>query len=330
MLLSAAVCDYVRYLSTERGLARRSIFTYQSWLRDLVGWMAENGYDPPHVADLTMPVLRRLLYYKAEKQHHRPRTIRGAFNAIRGMCDFFVIMGLLPSNPGREVTLPKRDAEVRLTISNEEIKALFVAVERQRDKRRVALSRAMLHVLVYGALRREELLCLKVGDIHIENDVVRVTIQKGKGNKRRRIWLPDSSTPAIKEWLALRGECSHDWLWSHDSFRRVYNESLRHMLDDIKAIAGFAGRKNILPHSMRHWRATDLLKSDVDLKTIQMFLGHATIATTDKYLHSNEVDVEAAANHSKLLEPPLPLQSAPTPPVSTRGAGRGRFRHSLR
>ena len=63
---------------------------------------------------------------------------------------------------------------------------------------------------------------------------------------------------------------------------------LQSLLEEVKATAGYAGRENIKPHSLRHWRATDLMRAGADLKSVSAFLGHTMLSTTSIYLHTSE------------------------------------------
>ena len=82
--------------------------------------------------------------------------------------------------------------------------------------------------------------------------------------------------------------CAHPYLFAIDRQRRLCFRGLHTLVEDIKAIAGFAGRENIKPHSLRHWRATDLMRAGADLRSVQAFLGHTQLTTTAIYLHTDE------------------------------------------
>jgi site-specific recombinase XerD len=206
--------------------------------------------------------------------------------------------------------MPKKDAAERLTISDEEIRQLLQAAERDRNPRRVALRRAVLCTGVYGALRRAEMCDLHLADVNTERRSV--LIRCGKGNKSRVVYLPDPAMNALKEWIAVRGECRHPYLFSVDRNRRLHFTGIAALLEDVKAIAGLPGRDNIKWHSIRHWRATDLLRAGADLKTISTVLGHSSLAVTSVYLHADEQQARHAADLS-CLNPPEAMTPEPQP-----------------
>ena len=85
-----------------------------------------------------------------------------------------------------------------------------------------------------------------------------------------------------------------------DRARRLWHRSLHTLIEDVKATAGFTGRENIKPHSLRHWRATDLMRAGADLKSVSAFLGHNQLSTTSIYLHTDEEQCRSISELSTL------------------------------
>jgi integrase len=209
--------------------------------------------------------------------------------------------------------MPKKDAAQRVITSDAEIAKLMEACERQADERQVALSRALLSVLVYGGLRRQEALDLRLGDVDLEDRSI--LIRSGKGRKSRKLYPCPECMVAIREWLALRGECTHDWLWAYDKGRRVHHGALHSILQEIKAVAGLKTAKHILPHSLRHAAATRLLRNGANLRDIQTFLGHSSVTVTAVYLHSDEESQRKIATLGSLQQHTPGRQEEPARPT---------------
>jgi site-specific recombinase XerD len=106
---------------------------------------------------------------------------------IIGLGAFLVENGVLEKNPAKALTMPKKDAAKRLLVTDTEVLQLLAACERQRNPRQVALSRALLSVLVYAGLRREELLSLHVTDVDFSEGSV--LVRNGKGGKSRVVYV---------------------------------------------------------------------------------------------------------------------------------------------
>ena len=302
MTLMDCMNDYHAYLKHEQGVSAQTAEQYISWMRYLHRWLEANGFENPTPDVLTSPTLRRFLYHLSGEKQYRPRTIRGVFSPVKGLAKFLVTNGVLSEDPTRSIQLPKKDAAIRLTISDAEIKALLAACERQRNPKQVALCCAVFQVLIYGALRRGELLDLRLDDVDYEEKSV--LVRSGKGSKSRRVFVPKDCTDAVREWLAFRPKNPDGWLFAFDSRRRIHEQGLKTLVDEVCATAGMRDAPNIKPHSIRHWRATDLLKSGADLISIMHFLGHTDLKTTQIYLHSDEERIRSLAGLSTLAPKP--------------------------
>ncbi|MEO7716670.1 MAG: tyrosine-type recombinase/integrase [Capsulimonas sp.] len=322
VLLSDAVADYLRYIQFERGLSKTTQSSYGCYIRRFLSWLSTNGYAEPSLTTFNSTVLRRYLYAVSEGK--RPRTVRSAFHPLRGLAVFLKEQNLLTENPCEAIKLPKKDAAHRLLVSDDEVAQLLLACERQREVRRRALSRAMISVLVYAGLRRQELIDLKVSDIHAGGEPT-ITVRSGKGGKSRTIYPCRECMAALGEWLAVREECSHDWLWARDRSHRMGDAGVASTLETVKAIAGLGGHDNIKPHSLRHNCATRLLRNGADLRSIQALLGHSQLETTAVYLHTDaerlrQISELGSLNGRNYL--PTQPQSATEPRETAKSNGR--------
>ena len=298
MQLTDCITDYLRFIRHERGLSENTHRGYQAQLRHFTRWLVENGHPQPTTDCLTVPLCRRFLYYLSGKGL-RPRTVRSYFDPLGGMCLFLIENGLLTENPVKALTLPQKDAALRQTVSNEEIAGLLEACCRYRVPKVTALNSAVLHLLIFSGARRSELCDLHLADIDFAEKSL--LIRAGKGQKSRKVYLPKNALDAVREYLPFRPkDCHKPYLIMMDRARRLWHRSLHTLLEDVKATAGYAGRENIKPHSLRHWRATDLMRAGADLKSVSAFLGHNQLATTSIYLHTDEEQCRSIAELSTL------------------------------
>lgn len=320
MLLSNAIVDYIAYIRHEKGLSKLTVLHYQSNLRALLRWIKENGFgDAPEVDILTLPTLRRYLYQMSSRGL-RPRSINTAFHGPRGLCVFLVENGALTENPMLKLTMPKKDAATRRTVSDDEITLLLDACERQSNPRQIAHTRAVLSALVYAGLRRAEVCDLFLGDVNLkENSLL---VRQGKGQKSRKVFVCSDCIDALREWMAVREtDTKHNYLFSIDRNRRVHNQGLASIITNLKATAGLRDHTNILPHALRHACATRLLRNGADLRSIQAFLGHGNLTVTALYLHTNEEQLRNIAELGALKP-----KSAPTPAPPVEATGRAQSR----
>lgn len=142
---------------------------------------------------------------------------------------------------------------------------------------------ALLELFFSTGLRLSEL-CSLNRDIDLSKDEFSI---RGKGDKVRLVFLSDTAKQKLREYLKSRKDMSEP-LFVSDSFRKNSDARLtpRSIQRIVKTYATKAGiYKKVTPHVLRHSFATDLLSNGADMRSVQMMLGHANIATTQVYTH---------------------------------------------
>lgn len=326
MVLSDAIEDYRHYARHELRHSDTTCYSYTSWHRNFASWLQEQGLGDPTVQELSLPLLRRYSYALSSR-NLRPRTLRGALHALRSLFAFLIEMEAVTGNPAAELRLPKKDAAQRLLVNDEDLEKLLEASGRQRTEFRCTRDRAVLAVLIFCALRRQELLDLTVTSVNLTAGSL--LVEHGKGDKSRTIFLCDEAKQALREWLALRQQANyrHDRLFVTDARQPFGENSLAHMLEEIKAIAGLKGDPRVKPHSIRHAAATRLLRNGADIRSIQTFLGHSQLQTTAIYLHTDEEQVRRIAPLAGFRPTPDPSAREQDAPEYRTRLGRSSSRH---
>jgi integrase/recombinase XerD len=195
------------------------------------------------------------------------------------------------------IPFPRRERKLPLILSREEVKALLEAPGNLRH-------RTLLAILYGCGLRVSELIQLKVSDIDSARNVLRV--RHGKGCKDRQTLLPAKLLELLRCYW--RNQRPTDWLFpSADRTRPISPKAV--FLTCRKAAPRAGISKPLHPHSLRHAFATHLLEAGVNLRTIQILLGHANLETTARYLHVADVAVRTTASPLDSLDldlvPPL-------------------------
>ncbi|MGB8815904.1 MAG: tyrosine-type recombinase/integrase [Minisyncoccia bacterium] len=189
------------------------------------------------------------------------------------------------------------------TISPDELKRLLNAPNQEENPERRARDKAILELLFSTGLRVSEL-CSLTNDLDLKMDEFSI---RGKGGKVRVVFLSDEAKKSIKDYLVLRNDMS-DALFTQISVNptkkqtpstknstkfQKNNENNPHGFLDKRTIARIVKRyatiagisKKVTPHVIRHCFATDLLSNGADIRSVQVMLGHANIATTQIYTH---------------------------------------------
>jgi site-specific recombinase XerD len=188
------------------------------------------------------------------------------------------------------IPFPRRERKLPLILSREEVKALLEAPHDLGH-------RAMLAILYGSGLRVSEVARLKVADIDSARNVL--WVRSGKGRKDRQALLP----PKLHELLRCywRSRRPTDWLFpGADPIRPVSVKTIFRACRQAARSAGIA--KSVHPHLLRHAFATHLLEAGVNLRTIQILLGHANLETTARYLQVADVNVRATISPLESLE----------------------------
>lgn len=212
-------------------------------------------------------------------------TIRRKLAALSSLFDYLCERNAVPLNPVAGIKRPKGNSNEGRTpaLGDHQARALLDAPDPTTLKGK--RDRAMLAVLLYHGLRREELCLLKVRDIHDRRGVPHLRVH-GKGNKLRHVPLHPASAERIHAYLEVTGNGSTPDAPLFQPLRRtgasitadgVYKCVLAWAAHAKIAVEGFG------VHSLRATAATNALDHEADIAKVQEWLGHANIATTRLY-----------------------------------------------
>lgn len=275
----ALIAEFIQYLQAYRGASPLTVDAYRRDLTRLAGFLHSRGL--PLGAEALEQ--RALEAFAVSLSGYSPATINRALNATSSFCSFLVRSGRLERNPVDNIVKPKKQRKLPNIPSLDDCRALLQAARDGRE-------RAMLLLLMSAGLRRAELLNLRV--TNVSADLRQLTVC-GKGEKQRLVFLPDEAATALEEYLRLRVGVS-EWLFTNKAGRRIGNTTFCRLFRRLMRRACL-GDRDLTPHRFRHFYATQLLRSAVDVKTVQELLGHADLSTTSLYLHSDDNSKKAAA-----------------------------------
>jgi integrase/recombinase XerD len=279
--------EFLSWLEVERGRSPRTLAAYRRDLRAYHDGLAVRGVtmDTATTADV-------VAYLSAHHGTHSPASTARAQSSIRGFHRFLVDEGLRPDDP--TVDLPSITLSDLLpkALSEEETERLLTAVVGAGPT--VLRDRALLEVLYGTGARVSEAVALNVGDVadaldDTEMPLVRVL---GKGNKERVVPLGRVARLALAEWLSGQGRPLLEprrWRRRSDAealFLNARGGRLTRVgaFGVVKKYATRVGLEDkVSPHVLRHSCATHMLGRGADVRVVQELLGHASIATTQRY-----------------------------------------------
>jgi integrase/recombinase XerD len=234
------------------------------------------------IGPLTSETLTGFLRSMQEAQLSRASSLR-CLSAIRGWLQFLMRERIIEENPTIGLVPISRGVRLPKTLSQQDVTALLDlgAIPTPEDLR----DRAMLELLYATGLRVSELVMAEVALVHLDVGYLRVT---GKGAKQRLVPMGERARQLLGQYVnearprLLKKRASRYMFVSRRGgplTRQAFWKLLRH-----RALrAGI--RQIISPHMLRHSFATHLLEGGADLRSVQVMLGHADIATTQIYTH---------------------------------------------
>jgi site-specific recombinase XerD len=197
----------------------------------------------------------------------RAPTINGAVSALR----FFFSITVDRADVTKPLTFVAEPRKIPVVLSPEEMARFLEAAPGPKYK--AALSAA------YGAgLRVSEVVALKVSDIDSKRMLLR--IEQGKGRKDRFAMLSPQLLELLRDWWRI----ARPQVWLFPGQNRVNPLTTRQLNRAVHAAAHMAEiTKRVTPHTLRHSFATHLLEQNIDIRVIQVLLGHAKLDTTALY-----------------------------------------------
>ena len=216
-------------------------------------------------------------------------TVRRKLSALSALFDYLCEANAVRDNPVRGVKRPGEGANQGKTpaLSESQARALLNApdIETLKGKR----DRAILSVLLYHGLRREELTKLKVGDIQSREGVMHFMV-RGKGGKIRYIPMHPSSLRLIEDYL-LEGGHAENYdsalfrpLRSNGAGIAITPDAVYKLLRHYGKLTSLSSKvRGLCVHAMRATAATNALYHEADISRVQDWLGHANISTTRLY-----------------------------------------------
>ena len=270
---------YVRYLKLQRNMSGNTLDAYQRDLRKLLDYLEREQKD---IREVTLQDLEHFSAGLHDIGIH-PRSQCRILSGIRSFFRFVQLDGYRDDDPTELLESPQIGDHLPEVLSTDEVDRLESSID--LSKWEGHRNRAIIEVLFSCGLRVSELVNLKLSDLYLDEEYVRVM---GKGSKERLVPISRKAIDELKYWFVDRnlmkikpGE--EDYVFLN---RRGAHLTRTMILIMIKALAKEAGiQKTISPHRLRHSFATALLEGGADLRFIQALLGHENIGTTEIYTH---------------------------------------------
>ncbi|WP_018291865.1 tyrosine recombinase [Verrucomicrobium sp. 3C] len=277
---AGALESTLRSLATEKNHSVNTQITNRLLLEAFARWAIDKKL--PNPAAVTIDHVHEYLAMERERGL-APSSLKGSIVALRHLFSFLRKEGFVSIDLSQDLELPKVGLRIPRTLSEKDVMQLL-SIEFPQTEEGVR-NRAIVELLYGAGLRASELVDLRLTSFLPEERLLRVL---GKGRKERIVPLGSAAIGALEEYLQkgrprLLGPRRCDFLFLKRGGRPLSRFSINHLLLQLARKAGL--RRGIHPHLLRHSFATHLLHRGADLRSLQLMLGHADLATTQIYTH---------------------------------------------
>jgi integrase/recombinase XerD len=271
---------FLHYLEAECGLAKNTVTSYESDLRQFAGWYEDNG--PANPQEIQLKVLTGYI----EFLHYRElaaTTVARKLVAIKMFFKYLVLEGLILKSVADSLNSPKLWQHLPKVLSPDAVERLLNAPN--HNDRYPLRDRALLCMLYATGCRASEIVNLRIGGVYLEERYARCI---GKGDKERIVGLNPVAVLAVEAYIEgeraqMLNDADAPTLFLNGRRQSMSRVSLWAVVKKYAARVGCGSE--VSPHTLRHSFATHMLAGGAEIRALQEMLGHASIATTQIYTH---------------------------------------------
>jgi len=294
---------FKRYLQDQD----RAELTNKSYLSDLkftARWFEQTNGETFNPENITPSDIRAYRQYMLTVRRLKVSTINRRLSAISVYLNWAVQNGQIEHNPATGVKLLSQEPARPRWLDKKEQYALQRTIERDlqlaklryakrwRTRRRDA---SITILLLNTGLRVSECLALRLDDIEIGVRKGVVQVHQGKGAKQRRVPLNQKARQAVQAWLEVRPDVlGNDYLFLPVEGEYPDGLHTRSAQRIVQRYGEEAGIDNLVPHTLRHTFAKNLVDAGVSLEKVAALLGHSSLNTTRIYITPGQKDLERA------------------------------------
>ena len=286
---------YRIYLQLEKSLQPNTVDAYIGDVNKLLAFFG----DVDRLLSVTLDDLREFLSAMADVGVNARSQAR-IISSLRSFYGFLKLDGYIPDDPTRLLRSPKVGVRLPDVLTLQEIDDIINAIDLATNEGQ--RNRAIIEVLYSCGLRVSELCSLRISDLYLKEQFIRVT---GKGDKQRLVPISSRAIAELEAYFVDRNRISikrgyEDYVFISERLKKPLSRiTVFYHIKELVARVGI--KKNVSPHTFRHSFATHLLEGGANLRVIQLMLGHESISTTEIYTHIDRVRLreEIIAHHPR-------------------------------
>jgi integrase/recombinase XerC len=272
--------DFEDYLRVEKNASPHTIMSYTRDVREFFSFYEESGFE----GQVTTHYIRTWLG-SLHRKGMKKTTIGRKLASVRSFFRFLAIRGFMEKSPAEGIRAPKKEQALPAYLSVDDAFAMVESLP--GDDFLTIRNRAILEMLYSSGVRVSELCGLDLEHLSFSPEMIRVM---GKGGKQRVVPFGKKAKQAVSAYLMERESLlrlkkveDQKAVFINRSGGRLSARSVERIVRKRRLETGVSTQAT--PHTFRHSMATHLLEGGADLRSIQEILGHASLATTQKYTH---------------------------------------------
>lgn len=283
--------QFIHYLSTEKNASPHTCRCYQKDLEEFYNFLKDSRSNGTVLKDVDFEKVDRMdirRYLSFLYRKNKKSSIARKVSTLHSFFKYLVKEKFIPSNPAKNISAPKVERPLPTTLTVDEAFRLMDSPKEIKEKASSSKMRgrrlrdmAILELLYSSGVRVSELVGLNFNQVDLDLGIIKVM---GKGRKERIVPIGSKAIEALKKYIDHRGELrGEEPLFINPQGGRLTSRSVGRLMKKYSRQSGII--RKVSPHSLRHTFATHLLDAGADIREIQEMLGHASLSTTQRYIH---------------------------------------------
>ncbi len=275
--------SFISYLSLEKNYSHHTVKAYQNDIEEFTAFCSKK-YEIDTIDEVTYNLIRSWIVVLVNNAISN-RSINRKVASLKAYYRFLQRIEKITANPLAKHRALKTSKKIEVPFSEKEMENVLQQIpfsdgfEGHRDK-------LIIELLYTTGIRRTELVNLKLTDVDVHDDTIRVL---GKRNKERIVPLLNSTKKLLTSYLEKRSDLEEitddNHVFLSKSGIKIYETLVYRVINKYLGMVSSKVKKS--PHILRHTFATHLLNKGADLNSVKELLGHSSLASTQVYTHNS-------------------------------------------
>lgn len=275
--------SYLLTLVSEKNCSETTITSYRTDYNQFLAFCRKKGQSF-EIKLVTTLFLREYINHLKFEKGFKTNTIRRKVHSLSSFFTFCQENDIIEKNPMLPVKAPREEKTLPIYLNENELKRLIDTPKKHaRFSTHINRDTAMIAVLAFTGIRRNELINLDWKDVDFAAKLI--TVRKGKGNKDRKVPIIPPLDSYLWNYLQDRLPITNPAMFISDKGNRISTSNYHVIFKRYVYKAGLSDA--ISSHKIRHTFATLMYQNGVDIRTIQELLGHEDLNTTSIYTHTS-------------------------------------------